>query len=367
MQSSCAIRSAVAHSIGLWAVTDGRLQRVSSRQVDRERRLEDWIESHPDILGERLLIVDRQVKTRFGGIIDLLAIDDEGRCVVIELKRGRTPRDIVAQALDYVSCVAQLTDSEVRDLTARISGRSFNEAYHSRFGTGNVPEQVNSDQRILIVATDVDEATSRIVEHLTKRYGVDINVVSLSYFTIGEQEMLARSWLVEPVELEERVDSRVTVEEENALAPPGLWHVNVGVHPNELIQRNWDDPMTFGFLSAGQGAKWRDEISRLGVGDHVYAYLNGHGYVGGGVVTSSAVRADGFVPPGYDKPLRELPLESQGWFTNSDDPELAEYMVGIHWDKAVPAMEGLRVLPLRGTVRRIKGADRAATLHAAFG
>lgn len=105
-------------SIGLWAVNDGRLLKVAPRQVDREKRLEDWIESNPDVLGERLLIVGRQVQTRYGGIIDLLALDDEGRCVVIELKRGRTPRDIVAQALDYVSWVAELSDAEIRDRVA---------------------------------------------------------------------------------------------------------------------------------------------------------------------------------------------------------------------------------------------------------
>ncbi len=87
----------MADSIGLWAVNDGRLLKIVPGQVDRERRLEDWIESNPDILGERLLLVSRQLQTGFGGIIDLLAVDSEGRCVVIELKRGRTPRDIVAR------------------------------------------------------------------------------------------------------------------------------------------------------------------------------------------------------------------------------------------------------------------------------
>ena len=44
----------MAESIGLWAVRDGA-QRVNAGAIDRERRLEEWIESHPDVLGERLL------------------------------------------------------------------------------------------------------------------------------------------------------------------------------------------------------------------------------------------------------------------------------------------------------------------------
>jgi hypothetical protein len=363
-------RRTMADSIGLWAVNDGRLVRVAARPIDRERRLEDWIESNPDILGQRLLLVGRQVQTRYGGIIDLIAVDDEGRCVVIELKRGRTPRDIVAQALDYISWVAELPDSEVRDRIARNSGLSFNEAYQKQYGARNPPEQLNTDQRILIVATDVDEATTRIVQHLTGRYGVDINVVNLSYFSVGEQELLARTWVVDPAELLERVDSRtpdpIAMGADRAWT--GLWHVNLGVAPGEGVQRNWEDPRRYGFVSAGHGPKWRDEISRLAIGDRIYAYLNGAGYVGGGEVRSTAERADNFIPPGFDKPLRELPLESQSWFLDGDDPELAEYMVGVKWSGAVEPSEGLRASPaIRGTVRKIWSADLGDRLRAAFG
>ena len=34
-----------------------------------------------------------QVRTSFGGIIDLLAINPDGSLVLIELKRDKTPRD----------------------------------------------------------------------------------------------------------------------------------------------------------------------------------------------------------------------------------------------------------------------------------
>ncbi len=275
----------MAESIGLWTVTNDGLKRIAPGQIDRESHLEDWIESHPDILGERLLIVDRQIRTHYGGILDLLAIDSEGRCVIIELKRGRTPRDIVAQALDYTSWVAELSDPDVRDLIARSHGHSFPEAYRGRFGDVNVPEQLNTDQRMLIVGTEVDDATTRIVEHITRKWGADINVVVLSYFVVGEQKILARTWIVDPIDLEERVDSRPSGPAAADLDRvwTGLWHVNVGIHDNDSVQRDWDDERHYGFLSAGQGPQWRDEMLKLSAGDTVYAYLNGAGYVGAGV------------------------------------------------------------------------------------
>ena len=56
-----------------------------------------------------LLIIGRQVRTQFGGRIDLLAIDPEGDLLIIELKKDRTPREIVAQVLDYASWVNHLS------------------------------------------------------------------------------------------------------------------------------------------------------------------------------------------------------------------------------------------------------------------
>ena len=62
--------------------------------------------------GTDLLIIARQVPTGFGGFIDLLALDAEGRVHVLELKRDRTPRDVVAQALDYGSWAKDLSLEE---------------------------------------------------------------------------------------------------------------------------------------------------------------------------------------------------------------------------------------------------------------
>ena len=45
------------------------------------------------------------MQTAQGARIDLLAMDGEGRLIIIELKKDRIPREIVAQVLDYASCV----------------------------------------------------------------------------------------------------------------------------------------------------------------------------------------------------------------------------------------------------------------------
>jgi hypothetical protein len=146
----------------------------------------------------------------------------------------------------------------------------------------------------------------------------------------------------------------------------GLWHVNCGVHAADRIARNWDEERDYGFLSAGQGPRWRDDLLKLPLAAPVYAYLIGSGYVAGGVVVSTAVRADDFIPPGMRKPLRSFTLTGE-WFKNSGDPELSEYMIGVRWNHAVSPAKAVKFRNRRGTVHRIWKPDVAERLRAVFG
>ena len=85
-------------------------ERLPFKMEHEESVLEKWLESNPDGILEngRVLIIGRQVGTDLGGFIDLLGIDRGGNVVVVELKRDRTPRNVVAQALEYTAFAARL-------------------------------------------------------------------------------------------------------------------------------------------------------------------------------------------------------------------------------------------------------------------
>lgn len=101
-----------------------------------ESQLEDYIEADPVLLGERLLLIGRQVPTAHGGFIDLLAVDADGVVNVIELKRDKTPRDVVAQTLDYGSWVAELGRDQIVEIFERYRpGVAFDERSRSSSGT----------------------------------------------------------------------------------------------------------------------------------------------------------------------------------------------------------------------------------------
>jgi RecB family endonuclease NucS len=87
--------------MGMWRIDGDTPKRLVAATLPSEATLEQYLERDPSLLGERLLVIGRQVHTPHGKFIDLLAMDGEGNLHVLELKRDKTPRDVVAQVLDY--------------------------------------------------------------------------------------------------------------------------------------------------------------------------------------------------------------------------------------------------------------------------
>jgi len=78
--------------------------------------LQEWIAKEPSCLGEDLLIIQKE----FAGFsdtherLDLLAIDKEGKLVLIENKLDDSGSDVTWQALKYASYCSKLTKEDVR-------------------------------------------------------------------------------------------------------------------------------------------------------------------------------------------------------------------------------------------------------------
>ena len=106
----------MANEMAIWRMTDTGPHPLASSPLDLEQRLEDMLAEDPSMSGLDLLIIARQVHTGHGGYVDLLGLDADGRTHVLELKRDRTPRDVVAQALDYGSWVKDLSLEDLEQI-----------------------------------------------------------------------------------------------------------------------------------------------------------------------------------------------------------------------------------------------------------
>ncbi|PUE13090.1 hypothetical protein B9Z33_01175 [Limnohabitans sp. T6-20] len=113
----------------------------------------------------------------------------------------------------------------------------------------------------------------------------------------------------------------------------GFYYYNIGEGPT----RNWDDYKEFGFISAGQGERWRDAMLGFKKGDVVAAYLKGRGFVGIGTLTSEA-KPISQVCIG-NKPLLSNQLRCSGMAENSSSIVLCEYVSTVRWLKAVDRLE----------------------------
>jgi hypothetical protein len=109
----------------------------------------------------------------------------------------------------------------------------------------------------------------------------------------------------------------------------GVYYYNVGEGPT----RNWDDYKAFGFISAGQGVRWRDAMLGLEKGDVVAAYLKNHGFVGIGSVIERAKPIRVVTIKG--KPLLSHALSCAGMAENAESDDLCEYVATIKWAAAV--------------------------------
>lgn len=196
----------MASEIKTWHITNEALIPVESslpeEGLKEKEDMERWIRSTPSILGNDIAIIGEQVRTACGPL-DLLGIDNSGNAVIVELKRDRLPREVLAQAIDYASDVSKWEISKFEEICQSYTSQSFEEFLTQNFDEIDLEElTINQTQRILLVGFSIDEALNRMIEWLSDIYSVAINAVLLNYVkTPSGDEILSRTVII-PEEVE---------------------------------------------------------------------------------------------------------------------------------------------------------------------
>ena len=180
--------------IKMWAIDGTQATPVSEKNMtDSEWQLEEILVKNPDMLMPELTLVGRQTDTD-GGPLDLLGVDGDGRLVLFELKRGRLPREAVAQIIDYAS---DLEDKGVDGLAKHIADSSGEGGIDKidDFEEWHAGKAASLDAllplRMFLVGLGADDRTERMVDFLANK-GVDISLLTFHGFEQDGKMTLAR-------------------------------------------------------------------------------------------------------------------------------------------------------------------------------
>lgn len=315
----------------MWRIDGDEPKRLAPSMMPAERDLHEFLKRDPSLLGVRLLVIGSEVITPYGPRLDLLAIDADGALHLLELKRDKTPREVVAQVLDYGSWASTLSHEDIIDIATKHLDQAFEAAFEDVFGSAP-PDDLSGELHLTIVAAELDSSSERIVNYL-RGFGVPVNAVFFSYLEDDGRRYLARSWLVSS---EDDTPAATTGNKKSKRAPwNGVdWYVSFGG------DRVWEDARRFNFISAGGGKFYSQTIRSLPEGARVWVNIPGTGYVAVGVTLAPAARLEKSQVRinGEWQPLSEQALATEfdvvGAAECADDD--AEWVVPVEWIDARP-------------------------------
>lgn len=178
--------------------TTSKIKEISFKDVGLKERsdLQEWIANNPIILGEDLLIIQKE----FDGFndtkerLDLLALDKNGDLVIIENKLDDSGKNVVWQAMKYAGYCSSLKKEDIKDIYAQYLSKigSSDKAEEAIVEFLNKPDfsevQLNQDltQRIILVAKEFrKEVTNTVI--WARKYGMKIQCLKIMPYMIIDQ------------------------------------------------------------------------------------------------------------------------------------------------------------------------------------
>lgn len=178
----------------------------SDLQFKEREHLQEWIAENPSSLGEELLIIQKE----FSGFndtyerLDLLAIDTDGKLVVIENKLDDSGKDVTWQALKYASYCSSLSKENIIDIYQRYIGSERNaEKEISDFLSGELDmlNKATKPRIILIAANFKKEVTSTVLWLIG--YKLDITCFKTTPYQLDDKLFLSFEQIIPTKDVEE--------------------------------------------------------------------------------------------------------------------------------------------------------------------
>ncbi|HDH12592.1 MAG TPA: DUF91 domain-containing protein [Nitrospirae bacterium] len=171
----------------------------SSLNLKERFDIQEWINKTPDILGEDLLIISKELILPSDKRLDLLAIDKQGALVIIELKRDDSGSNTEWQAIKYTSYCSNFTQDEIFEYFAEYLGSDADKAQATieEFIDAEIKD-INDTQRIILVSKEFHSEVAAAVLWL-RDYGIDIECIRLSPHIDANQTLFINPEIIIPL------------------------------------------------------------------------------------------------------------------------------------------------------------------------
>lgn len=202
-------------------------KRFGELNISERSDLQEWIVQSPQALGEDLLIIQKE----FDGFkdtkerLDLLALDKEGRLVVIENKLDDSGRDVVWQALKYVAYCSTLKKAELIEIFQRYLNR-WDEGADATTKLCEFLEiddlddailNAGNDQRLLLVAAKFRKEVTAAVLWLIG-HGIQAQCFRVIPYSFGEELLIDFQQIIPTPDAEDYMIGMVEKETEEKSA-----------------------------------------------------------------------------------------------------------------------------------------------------
>lgn len=156
----------------------------------KEDHIQAWVDTAPAVLndGQPMLTLGREIVTDHNSYIDNLYLDGNGVLVAAEMKRGRTPRDVLAQISEYAAYIDKLTWADIEAFSLKRHGKPLDKAYSAIFGRP-VTRTAKPEHRLMVVAEDFrPEIVETAAYHISR--GMPLALLQFTYYSLGAQAVL---------------------------------------------------------------------------------------------------------------------------------------------------------------------------------
>ncbi len=186
------------------SIDHGVLVNTQREKIDYEESFENWLENSPNFLfsdeGNTVLWIGRQASAKVGDTDkypDLIGVDSFGDLIIVELKKGKTPREVIAQILEYNCWASNLKYDDLNQIYLNYSKNSLKknllDAYNEIFSFDDIVNkdiEFNRNQKLFIIAEEISSTVHEVSSFLRQKYKIDLSCLEYKVLKASNSEYI---------------------------------------------------------------------------------------------------------------------------------------------------------------------------------